>query len=192
MIVTLIQSIPDDQKRDVIAEIYDRYYKHMIACAKGILKNDHDSQDAVQEAFFNIVNTSELFEDPSSKSTAALVHIYVKNAAINLYRKNTRHSKLFMLCEDVESVATELSAEDDDSERIVIDGETTALVSAAVDKLDPLYRDLIIMKYYYHMKNVDIAGILKISGTTVNNRIFRAKQKLKELLGADAYERIIR
>lgn len=192
MIVTFIQTIQDDKKRDVVEEIYDRYYKHMMACAMSILKNAHDSQDAVQEAFYHIVSTSELFENASSQATAALVHIYVKHAAINLFRKNTRQSKVVLLCDNVESIAKDVSAEDSDIERIMIDGETAAIVSTAVDKLAPLYRDLVIMKYYYHMRNIDIAQVLKIDSNTVNNRIFRAKQKLKEILGPEAYERITR
>ena len=82
--------------------------------------------------------------------------------------------------------------EDADVQRIVIDNETTEIVSEAVDKLDDMYRDPIIMKYYYHMRNVDIAQVLNIDSNKVNGRIFRAKQKLKEILGTEAYERITR
>lgn len=48
------------------------------------------------------------------------------------------------------------------------------------------------MKYYYHMRNVDITQVLNIDSNKVNGRIFRAKQKLKEILGTEAYERITR
>lgn len=192
MILLFIQSIEDDQKREVVEEIYDLYYKHMMACAKGILKDYHDSQDAVQEAFYNITATYELFEDTSAESTAALVHIYVKNAAINIYNKNKRHSKVVMLCDNMEALKTDIAAEESDVERIVIDAETTEIVSEAVEKLEDMYRDLIVMKYFYHMRNIDIAQVLKIDTNKVNNRIFRAKQKLKEILGREAYERITR
>ena len=48
------------------------------------------------------------------------------------------------------------------------------------------------MKNGYHMRNVDIAQVLNIDSNKVNGRIFRAKQKLKEILGTEAYERITR
>ena len=184
MILAYIQSIEDDNKRRIVEDIYDLYYKHMTACALDILRNYHDSQDAVQDAFYNITATYELFADAAAPATAALVHIYVRNAAINIYNKNKRHSKVVMLCDIVD--------EDADVQRIVIDNETTEIVSEAVDKLDDMYRDLIIMKYYYHMRNVDIAQVLNIDSNKVNGRIFRAKQKLKEILGTEAYERITR
>lgn len=192
MIITYIQSVEDNRKRRIVEDIYDLYYKHMTACAMGILKNYHDSQDAVQEAFINIVATSEMFENLTASERAALVHIYVKNAAINLYNKNKKHSKVVMLCDNMEELTKDIPTNDPSVDRLVIDNETTQEVSAAIDKLDDLYRDLLIMKYYYHMRNIDIAQVLKIDRTTVNNRIFRAKQKLKEILGAEAYERITR
>lgn len=192
MILTYIQSIEDDNKRRIVQDIYDLYYKHMTACALDILRNYHDSQDAVQDAFYNITATYELFADAAAPATAALVHIYVRNAAINIYNKNKRHAKVVMLCDNIEEVAKDIVDEDADVQRIVIDNETTEIVSEAVDKLDTMYRDLIIMKYYYHMRNVDIAQVLNIDSNKVNGRIFRAKQKMKEILGTEAYERITR
>lgn len=192
MILAYIQSIEDDNKRRIVEDIYDLYYKHMTACALNILRNHHDSEDAVQDAFYNITTTYELFADAAAPATAALVHIYVRNAAINIYNKNKRHSKVVMLCDNIEEVAKDIVDEDADVQRIVIDNETTEIVSEAVDKLDTMYRDLIIMKYYYHMRNVDIAQVLNIDSNKVNGRIFRAKQKLKEILETEAYERITR
>ena len=91
MILAYIQSIEDDNKRRIVEDIYDLYYKHMTACALDILRNYHDSQDAVQDAFYNITATYELFAYAAAPATAALVHIYVRNAAINIYNKNKRH-----------------------------------------------------------------------------------------------------
>ena len=192
MILAYIQSIEDDNKRRIVEDIYALYYKHMTACALNILRNHHDSEDAVQDAFYNITATYELFADAAAPATAALVHIYVRNAAINIYNKNKRHSKVVMLCDNIEEVAKDIVDEDADVQRIVIDNETTEIVSEAVDKLDTMYRDLVIMKYYYHMRNVDITQVLNIDSNKVNGRIFRAKQKLKEILGTEAYERITR
>ena len=192
MILAYIQSIEDDNKRRIVEDIYDLYYKHMTACALNILRNYHDSQDAVQDAFYNITSTYELFADAAAPATASLVHIYVKNTAINIYNKNKRHSNVATLCDNIEEVAKDVVDEDADVQRIVIDNETTKIISEAVDKLDDMYRDLIIMKYYYHMRNVDIAQILNIDSNKINSRIFRAKQKLKEILGTEVYERITR
>lgn len=136
MILAYIQSIEDDNKRRIVEDIYDLYYKHMTACALNILRNYHDSQDAVQDAFYNITATYELFADAAAPATASLVHIYVKNTAINIYNKNKRHSNVATLCDNIEEVAKDVVDEDADVQRIVIDNETTKIISEAVDKLD--------------------------------------------------------
>ncbi len=190
MILTYIQSIEDDSKRRVVEDIYDAYYKHMMATAEDILNNYHDAQDAVQNAFYNITATYEMFLEPNVRSTAALVEIYVRNAAINIYNRNKRYSKLFVSDANIDETLNSIIDEDAYLQKIVVDDETTAIVSEAIDQLDDMYRDLIIMKYYYHMKNTDIARVLDIDANKVNWRVHRARQLLKEILGAEGYERI--
>ena len=70
--------------------------------------------------------------------------------------------------------------------------KTSLIVSNAVDQLEDMYRDVIVLKYYYHMKNIHIAKVLNIETGKVNSRIFRAKNRLRDILGDEVYERITR
>lgn len=192
MILTYIHSIEDDEKREIVEGIYNLYYKKMYATAYDILKNYHDSLDALQDAFYNITATYDKFRKPEDKSTAALVHIYTKYAAINIYNRNKRHAKIVETYENVYESIYDIEDEDADVEKIVIDKETSLIVSDAVDQLEDMYRDVIVLKYYYHMKNIHIAKVLNIETGKVNSRIFRAKNKLRDILGDEVYERITR
>ena len=191
MILTYILSIEDDEKRNIVESIYDLYYKKMYSVAFSVLKNAHDSEDTVQDAFYNITFTYNLFRKPKERETATLVYIYTKNAAINIYNKNKRHSRVVEIAPDVDKGIYDI-ADDEDVTKIVIDAETSRLISDAIDQLDDMYRDVIIMKYYYQMKNLEIAKVLDIDSGTVAGRLFRARAKLKEILGDEAYERITR
>lgn len=190
MILTYVYSIEDDDKREIVESIYNLYYKKMYATAYDILKNYHDSLDALQDAFYNITATYDKFRKPKDRSTAALVHIYTKYAAINIYNRNKRYSKIVDTYEDVYESICDIEDEEADVEKIVIDKETSLIVSNAVDRLEDMYRDVIVLKYYYHMKNIHIAKILNIETGKVNSRIFRAKNKLRDILGDEVYERI--
>lgn len=64
------------------------------------------------------------------------------------------------------------------------------MVRNAINQLDDMYRDIVLMKYFYHKRNLDIAEILGIESSQVNGRLFRAKKMLREILGEEAYERI--
>ncbi len=189
MITAFILTIEDEDKRRVVQSIYDLYYKYMMACAVDILKNRHDAQDAVQDSFYNITATYSLFTAPDSPSTAALVHIYVRNAAINIYNKNKVRSKSISFCDDMEKAA-DIEDIGENVQQIAVDNETAAIVSRAIAQLDSEYRDLICLKYYYNMRNTDIARVMNIGTNLVNGRIFRAKNKLRETLGEEGYERL--
>lgn len=191
MILTYILSIEDDEKREIVENIYNLYYKKMYIIAFGILNNTHDSEDAVQDAFYNITFTYDLFRKPRERATATLVYIYTRNAAINIYNKNKRHSKVVELVDSVDKSIYDI-ADDEDVSKIALDNETSRLVSDAIDQLDEMYRDVIIMKYYYNMKNIEIAKVIDKDTNTVAGRLFRAKARLKEILGDEVYERITR
>lgn len=190
MMLTFILSIEDEEKRKVVQSIFDMYYKHMMACAMSILKHHHDAQDAVQDSFYNITATYDLFLIPDSPSTAALVHIYVRNAAINIYNKNKTRSKVIAFYDDMEKATADREDISANVQQNAVDQETERIIRRAVNQLDIECRDLIYLKYYYNMRNVDIARVMNIAVGLVNGRIFRAKSKLKEILGEDGYERL--
>lgn len=190
MILAYIRSIEDESKRKVVQSIFDMYYKHMMACAMNILNNYHDAQDAVQDSFYNITATYNLFAISDSPSTAALVHIYVRNAAINIYNKNKVRSKAIVFSDDIEEATADIEDTTANVQQNAVDNETAQIISKAIDQLDSEYRDLIYLKYYYNMRNIDIARVMNIDVNTVNGRIFRAKRKLREVLGEERYERI--
>ncbi len=73
---------------------------------------------------------------------------------------------------------------------LVVTDETIDIVRGAIEQLEKKYKFVIILKYYYHMKNAEIAKVLNLDRNMVNTHIFRAKKKLKEILGEAGYERI--
>ena len=81
-------------------------------------------------------------------------------------------------------------SEQGNPQALIVNDETIAIVRNGINQLDDKYRDVIILKYYYHMKNVEIAEVLKIEPGTVNTHVARAKKKLREILGEEGYERI--
>lgn len=189
MILAFIQAIQDETQRKIVEDIYDLYYKHMYAIANNILKNHHDALDAVQDAFYNISDTVDMFENPRTQAVAALVSIYTRNAALNIYNKNKRYSKRFVSIEDMNDSYLPTSDESDDILQLLVDHEAANIVNQAISELDDIYKDVIQLKYFHHMRNIDIAKVLHIDVNMVNGRIFRAKNQLRKILGKLGYER---
>ena len=51
-----------------------------------------------------------------------------------------------------------------------------------IRSLDPIYRDILLLKYLYEYDNGTIAAMTGIAEATVRVRLMRAKEKLSELL----------
>ena len=53
---------------------------------------------------------------------------------------------------------------------------------AAVLKLPPRYKDVILLRYYYDLDNGEIARTLDIAESSVRSRLFRARKKLSAFM----------
>ena len=174
-------SLPDlsAEQRRMLAMLYEIYYEQMYKKAYDILRNTQDAEDAVQEAFFRVCCNAEVFALPDSNATAALIHTYTRNVAINHYRKKKRQSLLI----SGEGHPDALALPDEYDLALQIEKEeSAATLRRAVDTLDGIYREVILLKYYEHMTNTQIAQQLGIERSKVNSRIFRAKKMLRALL----------
>jgi len=52
----------------------------------------------------------------------------------------------------------------------------------AVRALPPRYKDVILMRYYFDLRNDEIAAQLQITESTVRSRLFRARKKLSPFM----------
>ena len=189
MIAELIQSIENEEERQVVETIYKLYFKPMMAKAYGILKNHHDAEDAVQETFYRISCHVQSFMNPQAEDTVALISIYTRNVAISMYNRKKKQQTIFDMKQDVDDVPAADDGEWNSMEELVINRETVGMVRSAINQLDDMYRDVILLKYYYHMRNVYIGKLLDMDNNTVNGRIFRAKKMLRKRLEEEGYER---
>ena len=89
-----------------------------------------------------------------------------------------------------ETSQMDIPDESQDIQRIVINCETIHMIEDALDQLVDEQKDVILLKYYYGYRIAEMSEVLGIEENVVRARIFRAKKRLKKLLGDDAYERM--
>ncbi|MBQ7379940.1 MAG: RNA polymerase sigma factor [Clostridia bacterium] len=167
------------EQRGMLASLYEIYYDQMYKKAYDILRNTQDAEDAVQEAFYRVCCNAEVFVSPDSDATAALIYTYTRNVAINHYRRKKRQNLLI----SGEGHPDSLALPDEYDLALQIEKEQdAAMLRRAVDALDGIYREVILLKYYEHMTNTQIAEMLGLDRGKVNSRIFRAKKMLRALL----------
>ena len=181
MISLIIQAIENDEQRETVERICDLYYRNMMKIALDILNHKQDAEDAVQDAFYNISVHADLFLDIESKATIARVSVYTRNAAINIYNRKKKTNELFSPL-DAQASPSGATIDDEALGRILENEETAQMIRSAVNELESAYRDVIMMKYFYHYRNLDIAKVMNTDANDINGKIFRAKKKLRKIL----------
>ena len=143
-------------------EVVEKYSNMLMQIAYQRTFNESDSEDIVQDAFIKLIKNSNKIKDEEHlkywliKVTINLCNDYNKS----FWNKNT----------------TELN-----EELSQFDEEQT-LIFKEINKLKPVYRDIIYLYYYQGYKIKEISIILKMKENTVSSNLTRAREKLKGIL----------
>ena len=168
-----------EEQQKKLTLLYELYYEQMYQKAYTVLRNHQDAEDAVQEAFYRVCLNAEVFAESLTEDTAALIYVYTRNVVFNHYRKNKRRNALLFDQADQERL---LDTREYDFSSLMAKQENAEAVRRAVEMLEPRYREVIELKYFENMKNIEIAKRLGLGVNVVNGRIYRAKKMLRKML----------
>ena len=152
------------QDRTKLERLYYEYRSVMFCAANEILHNEHEAEDAVQQAFVKIAENLGKIPDELSTKTKAFVVTIAENTAIDRYRKLKRHGSC-ELCEQSCGIEAESANE---------------LVNCIL-KLPARYRQFILLKYYHGYSTREIAKLLGMSSAAASKTAQRAMQRLEQL-----------
>jgi RNA polymerase sigma-70 factor, ECF subfamily len=162
-------------------ELMLRYKHPIVNFVFRMLGNAEDANDVAQDVFVRVYQKLDTYR-PETKFSTWLFAL-ARNAAIDHLRWRARHP-----AESMES-APEISASFGTAEEVNA-REIGALISAAVAKLPEDQRTALVLSEYQGMSHAEIAAIMKCSEKSVESRLYRARQTLKEglrpLLGCSA------
>lgn len=165
-----------------IYEEYNRYIYHL--CLK-LTRNKAEAEDLMQEVWVKVVRY-ESYVAQVDHLKAWLTTICM-NTFRDRYRKNVRRSKYMMNQPDTLDVPVlDLVPNNELSTEETIEKEDVAqLVHEKINELDSIYRNTLLYFYVNQYSLVEIAELMEVSIGTVKSRLFRAKQRLKEMMLLD-------
>jgi len=186
-------------KIDEFEEIVNRYKDRAMTLAMRILKNSEDAEDALQEAFIKTFRAiaDKQFEERSKFSTYFYRIVY--NTAIDFYKKHKAKTFNLINIDDTKKNddgevtdinSFEMSIDRDkyqmsgvyDTDRMTLDNQMQEVVNRYLEEIPEKYSTILTLFYINDLSHEEIAETLKLPLGTVKNRIFRAKDKLKEVL----------
>lgn len=146
----------------VAREVVEKYSNMLMQIAYQRTFNKSDSEDIVQDVFIKLIKNSNKIKDEEHLKN------WLIRVTINLcndYNKSFWNKNTTVLDEELSEF---------DNEEILIFKE--------INKLKPIYRDIIYLYYYQGYKIKEISIILKMKENTVSSNLTRAREKLKTIL----------
>lgn len=153
--------------------LVERYKRIIYNTAYRMMGNKEEAEDVSQEAFLRIYNSLARY-NPEYKFTTWALKI-TTNLCLDSLRKRKGET---VPIDD----GFELRDNSDTPEEEYIRKENQRLVQNAINKLPGKYKEFLIL---FHQRNLSYQEIMDVTGeslTIVKNRLYRARQMLKEEL----------
>jgi len=157
--------------------LIERYKGKVFSLAYGFTRDRTAADDLAQEVFIKAYFSLPKFKARSGFGTW-LYRIGVNHAKDYLRKKRSRLRDI-----SIEDIGEQrLSAAERSQEDIRSEEERRALVLAALERLPEKYRVILTLRDIEGMSYEDISRILGLSPGTVDSRLHRARQKLRQRL----------
>ena len=178
ILMTLIGDDPKEQER--FRQLYSKYQQHMYSRAYYFMRNEQDSLDVVQEAFFSIAKNFVKIGDIDSTETKNYIMTIVENKArnelINVSRRKAAE----------EALLSQWKLERQTEHR---SGKyTEADIVKMILTMPEIYSGPLYMYHIQGMHVKEIAEALGITMPTIRKRLERARKMLKEIIGEEDHE----
>jgi RNA polymerase sigma-70 factor (ECF subfamily) len=158
----------DKESEFAFLEIYRRYSGRIYAYCRRFLGDREDAMDVFQDTFVKFYQSAK--ETREMTNLPGFLLRIAKNLCLNVLRQRKQPVEL----EDyMNYINTEKSNEEN---------ELLNLIKIALSQLPDEYREIFVLREYQGMSYNEIAEHLNISLPLVKVRLFRAKEKLREIL----------
>ncbi|MBR6513258.1 MAG: sigma-70 family RNA polymerase sigma factor [Clostridia bacterium] len=171
-----LMTVQDTVQRDKIIYIYQSQYSRMAYTVSKYLHSREDIEDAVQDTLERLIRIIDRIDIDDPVRLKNLCCVVARNVAINRARQ---HKNKLLPLDEVFN--TEDRAEPTPEDRVIENDLMSRLISA-IDSMSDIYRDVCRLKYINELKENEIAKLLDLPPKTVNQRIFRGRQMLKNIL----------
>ncbi|MCX6557767.1 MAG: sigma-70 family RNA polymerase sigma factor [Candidatus Aminicenantes bacterium] len=171
-------------EKKAFEELMRKYEKRIFSFVIRMVRNEEVAIDLTQDFFIKVFNVLDKYNFEYKFSTWAYRICY--NLVIDHIRKS--QALVSSLDDDSVSCRDMLNSENvvsHDGFKHLSREETKDYVWKLVENIAPKYRELILMRYIQELKYEEIAEITSLPVGTIKNRIFKAKEILKQEMEKD-------
>ena len=163
--------------------IMKTHNQRLYRLARGVVRNDSEAEDIVQEGYVRAFSHLDGFRGDSSLAT--WLSRIVINEALGRLRKKRRSRELSLADDpalEAKVIQFPLNANNDDPERTMAQRQILEFVERATDNLPDIYRTVFVARVIEGLSIEETAELLGIKPETVKTRLFRARALVRRQL----------
>lgn len=166
---------------DAFREIMQRHNPRLYRVARGILRDEAEAEDVVQETFVHAFTSLAAFRGEARLATW-LTRIALNEAFGRLRRRRLDLGFVAQAEDDAAESAFRASPRADDPERAAAHKQIRLLLEQAIDELPEHFRLVFVMRDVEELGIEDTAKLLGLQPQTVKTRLHRARRLLRASL----------
>jgi RNA polymerase sigma factor (sigma-70 family) len=167
--------LPEQQK---VARFEQLILPHLDAAynlARWLTRNEHDAQDAVQEAYLRAFKYFDSFRGPDGRAWLLAI---VRNTCWTWLQQARARELTTPFDEEIHSVETDSST----PVTLLLQSADTQILRQALEELPADFREVVVLRELEGFSYKEIADIANIPTGTVMSRLARARNRLKQCL----------
>jgi len=168
-----IKALALEDRQAAIEILTDKYHKRLYYHAFYIVKNGEEARDVIQEVFIKAIREHRLF-DAEFRIKPWLYRV-TSNLCFNIVRNKKRRGAI------LETIPFATNSAARQVEWVFANQLQKELV-AAMDKMSPNHKEILILRYFDDLSYTEIAEVLGVKLGTVMSRLSRARVRLLQMV----------
>jgi RNA polymerase sigma-70 factor (ECF subfamily) len=153
---------------DAFTTLFVRYKQPLFGFFLRRVADPSQAEELTQETFIAVLRATSRYE------ASALFRTWLYAIGFKILRAHRRKAAFRAMFQGEQPAGREPAIEDDLDARL--------LVREAVGKLDPMHREVLLLREFEGLSYAEIAELLRLPVNTVRSRLFRARMALRDLL----------
>ena len=166
-------------REDGFEELVRRYQRPIVGYVFRMLGDYDSSLDVTQEVFIKVYNSLARYSSEYKFST--WLYRIAHNAAIDHMRRNSVNSQSLETESEDGAYQLQLESSGPTPEQDHQRSEWRAEIDSVIKRLPGPYRELIVLSHSQDMSYDEIAEVTGLPLGTVKNRLFRAREMMREI-----------
>jgi RNA polymerase sigma-70 factor (ECF subfamily) len=166
-------------REESFEELVRRYQRPIVGYVFRMLGDDHASLDVTQEVFIKVYNSLHRYSSDYKFST--WLYRIAHNATIDHIRRNSANTQSIETESADGAYQLQIESRDPSPEKDRERKEWRTEIEAVVKRLPTAYRELILLRHSNDLSYDEIAEVTGLPLGTVKNRLFRAREMMREI-----------